>query len=87
MSQYRYLTTQQERYLLLSVDTLINTISKGIDKVYQWDLKREVNFLEKVIDNRAYDMYYDADRLNSIKNLINHIDRYNEKNGVSFLGK
>jgi len=87
MSQYRYLTTQQERYLLLSVDTLINTISKGIDKVYQWDLQREVNFLEKVIDNRTYDMCYDAGRLNSIKHLINHIDRYNEKNGISFLGK
>ena len=87
MSQYSYLSPKQERYLLLSIDTLNDTISKGIDRVYQWDLQREVKFLEKILDKRAYDMYYDADRLNSIKNLINHIDRYNEKNGVSFLGK
>ena len=74
MSQYKYLTTQQERYLLLSVDKLEDTITKGIDKVYQWDLQREVKFVNKVLSDRAYDMFYDADRLNSIKNLINHLN-------------
>lgn len=74
MSQYKYLTTQQERYLLLSVDKLKDTITKGIDKVYQWDLQREVKFVNKVLSDRAYDMFYDADRLNSIKNLINHLN-------------
>ena len=85
MSQYKYLTTQQERYLLLSLDTIQETIKNGVDKVYQWDLNREVNFIEKILTNRAYDMYYDADRLNSIKNLINYIEHDSER--ISILGQ
>ena len=74
MSEYSYLSPKQERYLLLSVDKLEDTITKGIDKIYQWDLQREVKFVNKVLSDRAYDMFYDSDRLNSIQNLINHID-------------
>lgn len=75
MSQYSYLSPKQERYILSSVDTLEQTLNKGVTNIYQWDLQREIRFLNKIIEKRAYDIYYDADRLNSIKNLIGHIER------------
>lgn len=77
MFQYKHLTTQQERYLLLSVDKLEKSFTNGIDKVYNWDLQREIKFVNKVLSDGAYDLFYDADRLNSIKNLISYIDNMN----------
>ena len=77
MNQYSYLSPKQERYILLSIDKLKDAIANGLNKLYEWDLQKEVRFLEKIIDKRAYDIFYDADRLNSIKNLIGYIDNKN----------
>lgn len=77
MNQYSYLSPKQERYILLSIDKLKDAIDNGLNKLYEWDLQKEVKFLEKIIDKRAYDIFYDADRLNSIKNLIGYIDNKN----------
>ena len=75
MSQYRTLTTEQEQYLLKASELINKTYWSGVDNIYQWRLGSEGIFIDKVLSNRSYDLYYDADRLNSIKNLLGYIQR------------
>lgn len=75
MSQYRTLTTEQEKYLIKASKLIYTTYLSGVDSIYQWRLNSERTFIEKILTNRSYDLYYDADRLNSVKNLISHIQR------------
>lgn len=75
MSQYKKLTEKQEKYLLKSSKLIYTTYLSGVDSIYQWRLNSERTFIEKILTNRSYDLYYDADRLNSVKNLISHIKR------------
>lgn len=75
MSQYRTLTTEQEKYLLKASKLIYTTYLSGVDSIYQWRLNSERTFIEKILINRHYDLYYDADRLNSVKNLLGYIER------------
>jgi hypothetical protein len=75
MSQYRTLTTEQEKYLLKASKIIYTTYLSGVDSIYQWRLNSERTFIEKILMNRNYDLYYDADRLNSVKNLLGYIQR------------
>jgi DNA-directed RNA polymerase specialized sigma24 family protein len=77
MNQYRKLSTQQEKYLLKAADLIYRTYLSGVDEIYQWRLNSERTFIEKILTHRGYDLYNDADRLNSVKSLISHIERKN----------
>lgn len=53
-------------------DTIYTYYCKGNPKVYQWDLQRELKFLNYMKKVGEY-TFEDADKLNSIKNLYLHI--------------
>ena len=60
------------KWINIFFDTIYRYYCKGNSKVYQWDLQRELKFLRYMKDcGEYYDR--DVDRLNSIKNLYQHI--------------
>ena len=60
------------KWINIFYDTIYNYYCKGHNTVYEWDLQRELKFLNYMKDcGEYYDR--DADRLNSIKNLYQHI--------------
>ena len=54
---------------------IYETIMQGATHVYQWELERELHFINKVLSDMKYDIYYDSDRLNSLGNLYKHITK------------
>jgi hypothetical protein len=64
------------KWIEIFFDTIYKHYCKGNNKVYQWELQRELKFLNYL---KLCGEYHgrDADRLNSIKNLYLHI-----KNGT-----
>tara|TARA_Y100000389_G_C17452440_1_gene515811 strand:- start:2538 stop:2768 length:231 start_codon:yes stop_codon:yes gene_type:complete len=64
------------KWVNIFFDTIYKYYCKGNNKVYQWELQRELKFLNYLKDCGEYN-HDDADRLNSIKNLYQHI-----KNGT-----
>jgi len=64
------------KWINIFFDTIYDYYCKGNNKVYQWDLQRELKFLNYL---KECGEYYgdDADRLNSIKNLYRHINTAN----------
>lgn len=75
MSQYKTLTTNQEKYLLKAVKKIYKEYVSGVGMVYQWNLQNEIKFLNEILSMRTYSLQYDSDRLNSIKNLVGYIER------------
>ena len=69
------LNDKQEEYLIKASELINKTYWSGVDNIYQWRLRSEGIFIDKVLSNHSYDLYYDADRLNSIKNLLGYIKR------------
>ena len=57
-------------------EVIYNYYCKGNNRVYQWELQKELKFLNYMKNVGEY-TFEDADKLNSIKNLYNHI-----KNGT-----
>ena len=57
-------------------DTIYGYYCDGNNRVYQWELQKELKFLNYIKDCGEYTLE-DADKLNSITNLYNHI-----KNGT-----
>ena len=73
MSGYRTLTDTQEKFLLKCVQSIETVYEGGTSHVYQWELASEMRFIDKILSNRVYDLFYDADRLNSLGNLYGYI--------------
>ena len=65
----RVLSFDQESFLLKCVLLIEGEYKKGTMMVYQWDLQKEIWFIDRVLSDREYSIHDDADRLNSIRNL------------------
>ena len=76
MSQYRNLNINQEEFLT-KCWKVINTwsVRNQSYSYLQWELEREVKFITKVLNDRVYDLFYDADRLNSLGNLYRYLKK------------
>lgn len=79
MSEYRELTTEKREYLTKVSLKIREVINEGVESIYLWNLDKEVNFISRVLTNGVYNLYYDSDRLNSLKNLVGYIDRKDYK--------
>ena len=74
----RVLSFDQEEWLLKCVNLIEGEYKKGTMMIYQWDLQKEMWFIDKVLSDREYSIHDDADKLNSLRNLYTYI-----KKGVS----
>ena len=70
------------KWINIFYDTIYNYYCKGHNTVYEWDLQRELKFLNYMKDCGEY-YKEDADRLNSITNIYQYIknERVQEKRG------
>jgi hypothetical protein len=77
MSQYRNLTNEQESFLVKCWEVISNWSTKNqpTTQYLQWNLELEVKFITKVLNDRVYDLFYDADRLNSLGNLYRYLKK------------
>tara|TARA_R110001632_G_scaffold8515_7_gene33747 strand:+ start:3311 stop:3580 length:270 start_codon:yes stop_codon:yes gene_type:complete len=73
---YTLLTKEKLVWVNEFFEVIYNYYCKGNNRVYQWELQKELKFLNYMKSVREY-TFEDADKLNSIKNLYNHI-----KNGT-----
>ena len=76
MSQYRNLTEEQESFLVKCWKEINTWSVRNQSYSYkQWELEREMKFISKVLTDRVYDLFYDADRLNSLGNLYRYLKK------------
>jgi len=68
----RIITENQSKWINIFFDTIYKHYCKGNNMVYQWNLQRELKFLNYMKEVGEY-TFEDADKLNSIKNLYNTI--------------
>ena len=73
---YTILTKEKLVWVHEFFEVIYNYYCKGNNRVYQWELQKELKFLNYMKNVGEY-TFEDADKLNSIKNLYNHI-----KNGT-----
>ena len=73
---YTILTKEKLVWVNKFFDTIYGYYCDGNNRVYQWELQKELKFLNYIKDCGEYTLE-DADKLNSITNLYNHI-----KNGT-----
>jgi len=73
--QYKDINDKQKKFLLKCHSKIGETIMGGATHVYQWELERELKFINKILSDRQYDIYYDSDRLNSLGNLYKYITK------------
>ena len=73
---YKILSKEKLRWINEFFEVIYNYYCKGNNRVYQWELQKELKFLNYMKNAGEY-TFEDADKLNSIKNLYNHI-----KNGT-----
>ena len=74
----RVLSFDQESFLLKCVLLIEGEYKRGTMMIYQWDLQKEMWFIDRVLSDREYSIHDDADKLNSLRNLYTYI-----KKGVS----
>ena len=74
----RVLSFDQEDFLLKCVILIEGEYKRGTMMIYQWDLQKEMWFIDRVLSDREYSIHDDADKLNSLRNLYTYI-----KKGVS----
>jgi hypothetical protein len=44
--------------------------------IYQWDLQKEIGFIDRVLSDREYSIHDDdADKLNSLRNLYGYLKK------------
>ena len=60
------------KWINIFYDTIYRYYCSGHNKVYQWELQKELKFLNYMKEVGEY-TFEDADKLNSIKNLYNTI--------------
>ena len=71
----RVLSFDQESFLLKCVLLIEGEYKKGTMMIYQWDLQKEIWFIDRVLSDREYSIHDDADKLNSIRNLYKSIKK------------
>jgi len=71
----RILSLNQEKFLLKLYKTLSKELMSGTEMIYQWNLQREMDFINRVLSHRSYTIHYDADRLNSLRNLYKNLTK------------
>jgi hypothetical protein len=76
MKKYtRVLSFDQESFLMECVLLIEKEYKGGTMMIYQWDLQKEMWFIDRVLSDREYSIYDDSDRLNSIRNLYSYIKK------------
>jgi len=73
--QYKTLSDTQGKFLLKCYHKIEEAFMGGTTHVYQWELVKEMKFINKILSDRQYDIYYDSDRLNSLGNLYKYITK------------
>ena len=71
----RVLAYYQESFLLKCVNLIEGEYKKGTTMLYQWDLQKEIWFIDRVLSDREYSIHDDADRLNSIRTLYKYLKK------------
>ena len=75
----RVLSFDQESFLLKCVLRIEKEWKKeykgGSTMIYQWDLQKEIWFIDRVLSDREYSIHDDADRLNSLRNLYRYLTK------------
>ena len=71
----RVLSFDQESFLLKCVLLIEGEYKRGTTMIYQWDLQKEIWFIDRVLSDREYSIHDDADRLNSIRSLYTYIKK------------
>ena len=71
----RILSFDQESFLLKCVLRIEKEYKSGTTMIYQWDLQKEIRFIDRVLSDREYSIHDDADRLNSIRNLYGYLKK------------
>lgn len=66
-------TKEQMIWLSECQDIIYKYYTKGNGHVYQWNLQRELNYIDKLVKVEEYDSHYETDRLNSYRDLIRYI--------------
>ena len=69
----RVLSFDQESFLLKCVLRIEKEYKSGNKMLYQWDLQKEIWFIDRVLSDREYSIHEDADRLNSLRNLYKNL--------------
>ena len=70
--RYTELNDKKLKWINKFFDTIYGYYCDGNNRVYQWELQKELKFLNYIKDCGEYTLE-DADKLNSITNLYNHI--------------
>ena len=71
----RVLSFDQESFLLKCVLLIEKEYKGGTTHVYNWELQKEIWFIDRVLSDREYSIHDDSDRLNSIRNLYTYIKK------------
>ena len=71
----RVLSFDQEEFLLKCVLRIKKERNGGTTRIYQWDLQKEIRFIDRVLSDREYSIHDDTDRLNSIRNLYIYLKK------------
>jgi hypothetical protein len=68
----QYVTKEKLKWINIFFDTIYKYYCSGHNKVYLWELQKELKFLNYIKDCGEYTLE-DADKLNSIKELYQYI--------------
>ena len=71
----RVLSFDQEEWLLKCVNLIEKEYKGGTTMIYQWDLQKEIGFIDRVLSDREYSIHDDADKLNSLRNLYKNLKK------------
>ena len=71
----RVLSLDQESFLLKCVLLIEGEYKRGTMMVYQWDLQREIKFIDRILSDMEYSIHDDADKLNSLRNLYRYLTK------------
>ena len=71
----RVLSFDQESFLLKCVLLIEGEYKRGTTRVYNWELQKEIWFIDRVLSDREYSIHDDADKLNSLRNLYTYIKK------------
>jgi hypothetical protein len=75
MAGTRILSFIQEEWLLKCVKLIEKEYKGGTTMIYQWDLQKEIGFIDRVLSDREYSIQDDADKLNSLRNLYKNLKK------------
>ena len=75
MAGTRILSFIQEEWLLKCVNLIEKEYKGGTTMIYQWDLQKEIGFIDRVLSDREYSIHDDADKLNSLRNLYGYLKK------------